>query len=151
MADRPLDLGVVTDSTPTANVNRLDDDEFATAVKAALRHLGRASGLRASPLLYAPLVSARVPANAEAETREAELRARIQAAAARLEALPRERRGFRALHHTYLQPAGTQAAAADLLDLPMTTYRRHLATGVARLTELLRQEDLDAARALTRA
>ena len=37
--------------------------------------------------------------------------------------------------------APTQAAAAELLDLPTTTYRRHLTAGIARLTELLWQEE----------
>jgi hypothetical protein len=146
LADEPLDVGPSTASAGPVDTRRLGDDDFAAAVKAALRDLGQASGLRASPLLYTPLVSARVPVDADTQTREAELRARIRAAAARLEASPRERRGFRALHHTYLQPAETQAAAAELLDLPTTTYRRHLATGVAHLIELLRQDDLDADR-----
>ena len=47
--------------------------------------------------------------------------------------------GIVALHHTYLRPAVTQQAAADLLDLPMSTFRRHLAEGIARLTDLLWQ------------
>ena len=131
---------------PARPVRRLSDEDFATAVKAALTGLGRATGLRGSPLLDAPLVSSRVPADADDLARSEELRARIAAAAARLEASPRDRRGFRAVHHTYLQPAQTQAAAAKLLDLPTTTYRRHLAWGVARITELLRHEDLDAGR-----
>jgi hypothetical protein len=40
---------------------------------------------------------------------------------------------------TYLQPAGSQQRAADRLNLPMSTYRRHLGAGVERLTELLWQ------------
>ncbi|MGW4213320.1 ATP-binding protein [Lentzea sp. NPDC004789] len=64
----------------------------------------------------------------------------IAQAARVMEASPRDRRAFRALHHTYLRPAETQAAAADLLGLPMTTYRRHLAAGLARITEILWQE-----------
>lgn len=130
-------------------VRRLNDEDFAAAVKAALAGLGRATGLLRSPLLDAPLVATRVPADADDRTRSEELRTRIAAAAARLEASPRDRRGFRAVHHTYLQPAPTQAAAAELLDLPTTTYRRHLAWGIARMTELLRHEDLDAGRALS--
>jgi hypothetical protein len=51
------------------------------------------------------------------------------AAAQVLESSPRDRRGYRVLHHTYLHPAPTQAVAAELLDLPMSTYRRHLAAG----------------------
>lgn len=64
----------------------------------------------------------------------------VAQAARVMEASPRDRRAFRALHHTYLQPAETQVAAAELLGLPMTTYRRHLATGLARITEILWQE-----------
>lgn len=151
LADRELTDDVIgpSEDQPVGArpIRRLSDEDFAAAVKAALTGLGRATGLRGSPLLDAPLVSSRVPADADDRVRSEELRSRITAAAARLEASPRDRRGFRALHHTYLQPAATQAAAAELLDLPTTTYRRHLAWGVARITELLRQEDLDAGRA----
>jgi hypothetical protein len=68
----------------------------------------------------------------------------IRAAAAVLEGSVRDRGAYRALHHTYLQPAGTQQGAADLLNLPMSTYRRHLAKGVERLTALLWQRELAA-------
>jgi hypothetical protein len=151
LGERELADGVVglpSEPQPAVRgVRRLNDNDFAAAVKAALTGLGRATGLRGSPLLDAPLVASRVPQDADDRERADALRARIAAAAARLEASPRDRRGLRALHHTYLQPAATQAAAAELLDLPTTTYRRHLAWGVARITELLRQEDLDAGRA----
>jgi hypothetical protein len=60
-------------------------------------------------------------------------------AAGRLCARSGRGREDRALHHTYLRSAATQQAAADLLDLPMSTFRRHLAEGVARLTDLLWQ------------
>ena len=151
LGERELTDGVVDPpqepEQPVRPVRRLSDEDFAAAVKAALTGLGRATGLLGSPLLDAPLVASRVPADADDRARSEELRARIAAAAARLEASPRDRRGFRAVHHTYLQPAPTQAAAAELLDLPTTTYRRHLAWGIARITELLRHEDLDAGRA----
>jgi AAA ATPase domain len=149
LGDRELGDGIGAPhepEMPTRPLRRLSDEDFATAVKAALGALGRATGLRGSPLLDAPLVASRVPADADDRARGEELRARIAAAAARLEASPRDLRGFRAVHHTYLQPAPTQAAAAELLDLPTTTYRRHLAWGIARITELLRHEDLDAGR-----
>jgi hypothetical protein len=140
--------GPSQEPAPSARpIRRLTDEEFAAAVKAALVGLGRATGLRESPLLDAPLVASRVSPDADERARGKELRARIEAAAAQLEASPRDRRGFRAVHHTYLQPAPTQAAAAELLDLPPTTYRRHLSLGIARITELLRQDDLDAGRA----
>ncbi|WP_186763233.1 ATP-binding protein [Lentzea tibetensis] len=96
----------------------LSEAEFAAAVRDALRDFTRPDRLRDAPL-----------------GRDA-----IARAARVMEASPRDRRAFRVLHHTYLQPAETQAAAAELLDLPMTTYRRHLAAGVARITEILWQE-----------
>jgi hypothetical protein len=88
-------------------------------------------------------VTSRAPAHADARARAAVLQERITEAATRLEASPRDRRAFRALHHTYLQPAPTQADAAELLDLPTSTYRRHLAAGVDRLTAILWADDQD--------
>ena len=111
----------------------LDREKFAQAVKDALRGLGHAEGLRDSPLLEAGLV----PGGLGDSERVAALREAITDAAAELEASPRDRRAFRALHHTYLRPAATQQAAADLLGLPMSTFRRHLAEGIERLTDLL--------------
>jgi hypothetical protein len=113
----------------------LDREKFGQAVKDALRGLGRAEGLRDSPLLDSGLV----PGGLGDSERAAALREAITDAAAELEASPRDRRAFRALHHTYLRPAATQQAAADLLDLPMSTFRRHLAEGIERLTDLLWQ------------
>ncbi len=112
----------------------LDREEFDQAVKEALRGLGHAEGLRDSLLLETGLVPSGLRSPGE---RVAALRKSITEAAAELECSPRDRRAFRALHHTYLRPAATQQAAADLLDLPMSTFRRHLAQGVARLTDLL--------------
>jgi hypothetical protein len=113
----------------------LDRERFGQAVKDALRGLGRAEGLRDSPLLESGLV----PDGLGDSERAAALREAITDAAAELEASPRDRRAFRALHHTYLRPAATQQAAADLLELPMSTFRRHLAEGIERLTDLLWQ------------
>ncbi|OKI00659.1 hypothetical protein A6A06_17015 [Streptomyces sp. CB02923] len=143
----------------------LDREAFAEAVRDALRGLVRPDGLRDSPLLGTRLVAGRCAAGGAEETggteeaggtgtagrtggagpkeRVAALREAVRAAAAALEASPQDRRAFRALHHTYLRPAGTQARAAELLRLPMTTYRRHLAAGIGRLTELLWQEELE--------
>lgn len=113
----------------------LDREAFAQAVKDALRSFGAAGGLVDSPLLDTGLV----PGGLGESERVAALREAIADAAAELEASPRDRRAFRALHHTYLRPAATQQAAADLLDLPMSTFRRHLAEGVTRLIDLLWQ------------
>ncbi|NJL21123.1 MAG: hypothetical protein HC895_10360 [Leptolyngbyaceae cyanobacterium SM1_3_5] len=36
-----------------------------------------------------------------------------------------------------MQPAATQEKAAELLDLPFSTFRRHLKAGITRVTEIL--------------
>ncbi|MFI6320115.1 ATP-binding protein [Nonomuraea sp. NPDC050556] len=112
----------------------LSEEEFAAAVRAALRSYGRADGLRGSPLLGAMMV------------RDGDLRAVFEETSAELAASPRDVKIHRVLHHTYLRPARTQADAAELLGLPTTTYRRHLAAGEARFVELLWRRELDARR-----
>lgn len=142
--ERAEDPFTVTPPAASDPLRVLDREEFAEAVRDALRGLVRADGLRDSPLLRTRLVAGRCAAGeAGPKERAAALRKAVRAAAAALEASPQDRRAFRALHHTYLRPAGTQARAAELLRLPMTTYRRHLTAGVARLTELLWQEELE--------
>jgi len=59
-----------------------------------------------------------------------------------LQANPRDGKLFRALERTYFKPAPTQEAAAELLDLPFSTYRRHLTAGIQRLTELLWEREI---------
>jgi hypothetical protein len=116
--------------------------DFGAAVRAALKDLGRPDLLAASPLTRTAMVAR---AGADVDPGRA-LDQVIREAAAVLQDSARDRRAYRALHHTYLQPAGTQQRAAELLDLPMSTYRRHLAEGVERLTALLwRQEQADRA------
>jgi hypothetical protein len=74
---------------------------------------------------------------ATAKERAAVLLSLIHETASGLQGHPKRARGYRALLHTYLQPVGTQEKAAELLDLPFSTYRRHLAEGIALLTETL--------------
>lgn len=126
-------LSLLAEREDTAGRPALDREAFERAVREALKNLGRAEGLRYSPLLDTRLV----PDELAEEERPAALQRAIEAAATELETSPHDRRAFRALHHTYLRPAPTQQAAADLLGLPMSTFRRHLAEGVSRLTDLL--------------
>ena len=43
---------------------------------------------------------------------------------------------------TYLEPAATQELAAERLGLPFSSYRRHLTTGIARVTAALWNREL---------
>lgn len=134
-AESPLSVAPPEGSVPP---RVLDVDTFARAVRAALNDLGRPDRLGAGELARSRLV----PAEGSAVERGRAVQELVREAAAQLADSPRDRRGYRALHHTYLQPAGSQQRAAELLDLPMSTFRRHLAAGVERLTELLWEREL---------
>ena len=70
------------------------------------------------------------------------LRALLRHAADLLRSSPKETKLYRALYHTYFQPAPTQEAAAEALDLPFSTYRRHLKSGITRIVEILWQWEI---------
>lgn len=126
----------------------LNQPEFAQAVRDALRQFARPEALYHSPLLRSRLVidqSAGDPSEvgeANRASRTAILQSRLREATELLQASPRDEKLYRVLHRTYLQPALTQEQAAELLDLPFSTYRRHLKAGVARVIEILWQREM---------
>ena len=71
------------------------------------------------------------------------------AAAEMLQSHPREQKLYQALKATYPHPAPTQEAAAELLNLPFGTYRRHLKSGIERITEILWQWEVSGVRKVT--
>ncbi len=120
----------------------LSEPEFAQAVRQALQDYARADKLRGNVLVRSRLVAGRAGAEGGSAERGATLRAILDEAADLLKASPREVKLYRVLYHTYLHPASTQERAAELLDLPFSTYRRHLKAAVARLAEVLWQWEL---------
>ncbi len=58
---------------------------------------------------------------------------------------------LRAVDRTYLRPAPTQEAAAELLGVPFSTYRRHLSQGVGRVVAWLWDRELYGAAPVARA
>jgi hypothetical protein len=126
----------------TAPLVVLSEPEFASAVRDALRDLARPDGLRDSPLLRSRLVTDRVGTGAGAADRLTALRNLVREAVESLRSAPRDAKLYRALHHTYIDPAPTQEAAAELLDLPFSTYRRHLSAGLVRVAEILWGHDI---------
>ena len=109
----------------------LDRTRFAVAVKAALQTLHRPDQLAANPLIGSALATTAVGPS------PAQLRATIEAAVAHLADEPKGEQLRAVLHRTYLRPAPTQEAAAEVLDLPLSTYRRYLAKALEQLTDLL--------------
>ncbi|MFN8598658.1 MAG: AAA family ATPase [Anaerolineae bacterium] len=122
----------------------LSETEFAGAVRDALRDFAQPDLLTANPLLRSRVVVDRAGAGSDVKQRVTVLQSLIKAATETLQSSPRDARLFRAVYHTYLKPAPTQEQAAELLDLPFSTYRRHLKSGITRLTEMLWQQEIGA-------
>jgi hypothetical protein len=116
----------------------LAHDDFADAVREALRGVARPGGLDGNPLLHSSVVVDRA-AGRPAEETLAEL---LQQAADELSTHPRDNKLRRALELTYLRPAPTQEAAAERLGLPFSTFRRHLTAGVEHVTAWLWEREL---------
>lgn len=126
------------EATRPAPLVVLSEPEFRASVRQALRDLTRPRILAGSPLLRSRLV---VEA-AENEPTPAVLQTLLGEAVESLRAAPRTEKFYRALLHTYLQPARSQERAAERLGLPFTTYRYQLARGTDWVIEWLWQREL---------
>lgn len=137
----PQTVGAILPASESFVLNASD---FETAVRDALRILNQPDKLLHSPLLYSRLVApVAQDSRAEMPARAAALKALLyQAAEALNEPGSRLHRGYRALRHTYFSPTPTQEAAAELLGLPFSTYRRHLAEGMAALVQVLWRKEI---------
>ena len=111
---------------------------FADAVRDALRDLHRPAALARNPLARTRVAAAAGRPGDPAAALQALLEEAVPAATAD----PRDARLQRALDRTYLRPAPTQEAAAELLGLPFSTYRGHLTRGLERVTDLLWEREL---------
>jgi hypothetical protein len=146
MAEREIGLAPQQPAAAPEPLVVLSEPEFAAAVQEALRNYARPDSLRDSPLLHSRLVIESAGASAGSRERITALQSLIKRAAESLQATPREAKFYRALYHTYLQPAPTQEQAAELLDLPFSTYRRHLKSGIERVVEILWQKGYSVSR-----
>jgi len=137
-AARELADGVAPIAPAAAPVVALAREQFDEAVRDALHRLHDDAALAGNPLLRSRLVRERAGGGEAADA----LRELIGEAVIALRADPRTRRYERALTRTYLRPERTQELAAESLDLPLSTYRRHLRRGEERVTEWLWQREL---------
>ncbi len=107
---------------------------FDDAVRAALRDLRRPDRLRGNLLMGSALAGGGDTANGgDAERLGAVLTAAIDGLAHE----PRGERLVRVLDRTFRHAVPSQEAAAELLGLPFSTYRRHLGRAIERLTDVL--------------
>ncbi len=123
----------------------LSQDEFVGLVERALRDYTRPDVLAGSALLRSRMVGERADRTASDTARVAVLRDLLKGAAEQMRETPRENKYYRAVYHTYIQPAATQEQAAELLDVPFSSYRRHLRSGMARIAEILWQIEISVA------
>jgi hypothetical protein len=140
------EIGMMREPTPPPPASEplivLDESAFAAAVRDALRDYARPDILSHNPLTRSRFVVEQVGATAADVERVAALRAILKEAMDALQATPRDAKAYRALYHTYVQPAPSQEQAAEILDLPFSTFRRHLKSGVQRVTDKLWQREI---------
>ncbi|MCI0727868.1 MAG: ATP-binding protein [Chloroflexi bacterium] len=116
----------------------LSQPEFIEAVHQALRDYTRSDMLAANPLMRSRLVLE----TANNTPSPAVLQKLLQDVVNSLVANPKDEKFYHAVHRTYLKPAPSQEAAAELLNLPLGTYRYRLAKGVERIADWLWQREL---------
>jgi hypothetical protein len=112
-------------------------DEFAQAVREALRQYGRDEALATSPLRRCAWLGGGDGAPAGIDALREALAAAVQALARH----PADQKFHRALQRTWLTPGAKQEAVAAELDLPFNTYRYHLARGAERVAQALWQAE----------
>jgi len=145
MADREISESFDKASAPgrTEQMIVLSEPEFRAALQSALRHLLRPGELSQNPLLRSRLVMGRSGVATHA-TKAQVLREIIQAACQRVQQAPRTQKFYLPLYHTYLHPAANQEHAAELLDISLSTFRRHLKEGVSRVIQDLWEQEMRA-------
>ena len=132
-----LDQPLPQPTPPPPPLITLSQPEFTEAVRQALRDYTRPDLLATNPLMRSRLV-----AEAADSPTSTTLQTLLQEAAQTLTGNPKDQKLYRAIHYTYLEPAGTQEQVAELLDLPFNTYRYHLSNGLKRITAWLWQREL---------
>jgi hypothetical protein len=120
----------------------LSQAEFIQAVQDALRNYTRLEALTNNPLLRSRLVLEQLGGKTTTKDKIAILQNILKTTAESWRSNPREEKLYRAIYRTYLQPAPTQELAAELLDLPFSTYRRHLKSGIEKLGMSLWQREI---------
>jgi AAA ATPase domain len=144
LAKREIDAKseVEMTSTTTPRLLVLSEPDFIEAVYDVLKNFTRTNALHNSPLLYSHLIENKANTN-DINERISTLQTLIKQTAESLQASPRDDKLYRAIHRTYISPAPTQEQAAELLDLPFSTYRRHLKAGMERIAEILWQQEIN--------
>jgi AAA ATPase domain len=127
--------GAQADAPPVLALSR---EEFADAARRALQDLHRPEALARNPLARTRAVRDRGDGEAPAEVVEALLREAVAALASD----PRGEKLHRAVDRAYVHAAPTQERAAEVLGVPLSSFRRHLARGTERVIAWLWEREL---------
>jgi ATP/maltotriose-dependent transcriptional regulator MalT len=100
--------------------------KFVQDVRESLRRLHQTEQLLSSPLLDTTLFSRELAL----ERRTVRLREILVSQVQQLANNAQTEPFYRALHHTFVQPSGTQLLAAECAAMSFGTYRRHLKAGI---------------------
>jgi hypothetical protein len=140
MSERELHGGMTLPEPAVAEppVLVLSQEEFAEAVKRALRDVTRQETLSQSVLARCRVVI-ECPYAREGTNR---VRSALETAAESLVSSPKDEKLYSVIKATFLTPAHTQEAAAERLGLPFSTYRRHLGSAIERIVDFLWQREL---------
>lgn len=126
-----------------SNLLVLSEAEFAIAVRKALRDFTRADRLRESQLLRCRLITTRMASTESISEQVGLLQTLVKDAVETLSVAPADRRLHRVLVRSYLSPSRSLERAAEVLELPSSTFRRLLATATARVATVLWHQELD--------
>lgn len=118
----------------------LSRSAFREAVRDALKGLGSRSGLEGNPLLESALIG-QARAELGPGCPDELLAALLHQTVEELETDPEQTRYGQVLRATYLRGAPKQRAAAEMVGLTFSTYRRRLEEAIERLTDRLWQKE----------
>jgi hypothetical protein len=121
----------------------LSREDFFAAVRQALRDYTRTDRLRNSPLLRCRIVVAGVGNDAAVADKVALLQSQLKSSAETLNGSPADRRLYRVIVRSYLSPAPSLERAAEVLELPSSTFRRLLGNAVSRIATLVWHAELE--------
>ena len=121
----------------------LNKSEFSSAIRSALRDLDRPDKLVNNPLLRSRMLSDLCSEDGQTADPALILISEIKNVILSLQNSPRDAKYFRVLEKTYIKAARSQEKAAENLNLPFSTYRRHLKSGITRVSDILWQKEVN--------
>ena len=131
---RDLEGTAPGDETPSDREVGLDRKALSAALRHALENFTRPDQLKESPFLRSRWVRRQAGETAPSPQL---LRKLILEAVATMDENPHDAKLGRALNAAFLRPAPSRETAAERLDVPFSTFRRHLSKGTERLEEIL--------------